>query len=168
MNDFVPAQTWLELADGLQNQLITPVLCVQFPLVSRSGYMKGLLMDSKEVELSSECPGGPEIFEMVANFCYGSTILMEASSVAALRCMAEYLHMFEEYGKANLCQRSELYLTQVRIARTLSWKHLFFSTCCNSSVQQTRALYLLQLRSFAQITRASPAVLSITLHNRIG
>jgi hypothetical protein len=84
-----------------------------------------LLMDSKEVELSSECPGGPEIFEMVANFCYGSTILMESSSVAALRCMAEYLHMSEEYGKANLCQRSELYLTQVRIARTLSWKHFF-------------------------------------------
>lgn len=142
MNEFVPAQTWLELADGLQNQLITPVLRVQFPLVSRSGYMKGLLVDSKEVELSSECPGGPEIFEMVANFCYGSTILMEASSVAALRCMAEYLHMYEEYGKANLCQRSELYLTQVRVARACGG-NICFSICCNSeSVQQTRALYL--------------------------
>ncbi len=129
MNEFVPAQTWLELVDGLQNQLITPVFRVQFPLVSRSGYMKGLLMDSKEVELSSECPGGPEIFEMVANFCYGSTILMESSSVAALRCMAEYLHMSEEYGKANLCQRSEL---SPSVATLRLSSRLVLCVCCSS------------------------------------
>lgn len=88
---------------------------VQFPLISRSGYLKRLLKDTKEVTLPSDCPGGPDVFELVANFCYGSTILMEPSNIAELRSVAEYLQMSEDYGRANLCERTDLYLTQVEI-----------------------------------------------------
>jgi hypothetical protein len=38
---------------------------------------------------------------------------MEPSNVAELCCMAEFLQMSEEYGRANLSERSNLYLTQV-------------------------------------------------------
>lgn len=82
-------------------------------MISRSGFLSRLLKDAKDVTLPSECPGGPEIFELVANFCYGSTILMEPSNVAELCCVAEFLQMSEEYGRANLSERSNLYLTQV-------------------------------------------------------
>ncbi|BBN02181.1 hypothetical protein MPTK1_2g13430 [Marchantia polymorpha subsp. ruderalis] len=85
----------------------------KFPLITRSGYMKRMLMDSKEVKIPHDCPGGPDTFEIVANFCYGSTIQMDSSNVAELRCAGEYLQMTEEYVKGNLCERSDLYLSQV-------------------------------------------------------
>lgn len=81
----------------------------KYPLVSKSGYFKRNL--SKQLEITLTIPA--EIFELVANFCYGSTILMDPFNIAALRCAAELLEMTEEYGKGNLCQRSDLYLTQV-------------------------------------------------------
>ncbi len=71
------------------------------------------------MKLSSDCPGGADTFELIANFCYGSTILMEPSNVAALRCAAEYLQMSEDYGRANLCERSDLYISQVQIISKL-------------------------------------------------
>jgi hypothetical protein len=86
----------------------------KFPLVSRSGYFKKALQETKDVAVG-EGPGGVEVFELALNFCYGSTILMEPSNVAEIACVAEYLQMSEEYGRANLCERSELYLTQVAL-----------------------------------------------------
>jgi len=44
---------------------------------------------------------------------------MEPSNVAALRCAAEYLQMSEDYGRANLCERSDLYISQVQIISKL-------------------------------------------------
>ena len=58
-----------------------------------------------------------EIFEPVENFCYGSAIYVDPFNVAALRCAAEFLEMPEEYGRGNLCERSDLYLTQVSLQR---------------------------------------------------
>lgn len=86
----------------------------KFPLVSRSGYFKKALQGTKDVAVG-EGPGGVESFELALNFCYGSTILMEPSNVAEIACVADYLQMSEEYGRANLCERSELYLTQVAL-----------------------------------------------------
>lgn len=40
---------------------------------------------------------------------------MEPSNIAELRSVAEYLQMSEDYGRANLCERTDLYLTQVGI-----------------------------------------------------
>eukprot|EP01018_Ginkgo_biloba_P017576 Gb_32071 [translate_table: standard] len=85
----------------------------KYPLVSRSGYLKQKLSESSEIILPNSCPGGAEIFELVANFCYGSSILMDPLNVSALRCAAEFLEMSEEFGRGNLCERSDLYLTQV-------------------------------------------------------
>eukprot|EP01018_Ginkgo_biloba_P014781 Gb_23473 [translate_table: standard] len=81
----------------------------KYPLVSKSGYMKRNLSETMEITLTTEI----ETFELIANFCYGSTILMDPFNVVALRCAAEVLEMTEEYGKGNLCQRSDVYLTQV-------------------------------------------------------
>lgn len=80
-----------------------------YPLVSKSGYLKRSLSDTSEITLTLE----NEIFELVANFCYGSAIYIDPFNVAALRCAAEFLEMTEEYGRGNLCERSDLYLTQV-------------------------------------------------------
>ncbi|GLJ45670.1 hypothetical protein SUGI_0961270 [Cryptomeria japonica] len=85
----------------------------KFPLVSRSGYLKRKLSESSEIVLPKSCPAGVEIFELVVLFCYGSTILMDPLNVAALRCAAEFFEMIEEFGRGNLCERSDLYLTQV-------------------------------------------------------
>lgn len=87
----------------------------KFPLVSRSGYFKKVLKDTKDVTMASDLPGGPDIFELAINFCYGSTILMEPSNVAEIFCAADYLQMSEDFGRANLCERSELYLSQVAL-----------------------------------------------------
>lgn len=38
---------------------------------------------------------------------------MEPVNIAELCCMADYLEMTEDYGRANLCERGELYLMQV-------------------------------------------------------
>jgi len=91
------------------------LLAWQFPLVSRSGYLKRALKDATDVTLPSEVPGGSVIFELVSNFCYGSTILMEPANIAELCCASDYFQMTEDYGRANLCERSELYLTQVAL-----------------------------------------------------
>lgn len=87
----------------------------KFPLVSRSGYFKKVLKDTKDVTMASDFPSGPEIFELAINFCYGSTILMEPTNIAEIFCAADYLQMSEDYGRANLCERSELYLNQVAL-----------------------------------------------------
>ncbi|KAJ8899450.1 hypothetical protein K2173_018424 [Erythroxylum novogranatense] len=83
------------------------------PLFSKSGYFKKRLMETTEVELPLDFPGGSETFEMIALFIYGSSTLIDPFNVAALRCAAEFLEMTEEYCSGNLCERFDLYLNQV-------------------------------------------------------
>lgn len=71
------------------------------------------MKDSNEVELPPDFPGGPETFEMISLFIYGSSTLVDPFNVAALRCAAQFLHMTEEYGTGNLCERFDIYLNQV-------------------------------------------------------
>ncbi|KAJ1410891.1 SKP1/BTB/POZ domain superfamily [Sesbania bispinosa] len=85
----------------------------KFPLTSKSGYFKKRLNDTSEIELPETFPGGPETFEMIALFVYGSSTLIDPFNVAALRCAAEFLEMTEEYCSGNLCERFDLYLNQV-------------------------------------------------------
>ncbi|OMO62546.1 hypothetical protein COLO4_33029 [Corchorus olitorius] len=85
----------------------------KYPLFSKSGYFQKRLTESNEVELPQDFPGGPETFEMIALFIYGSTTLVDPFNVAALRCAAEFLEMTEEYSIGNLCERFDLYLNQV-------------------------------------------------------
>ncbi|XP_027331662.1 BTB/POZ domain-containing protein At5g48130 [Abrus precatorius] len=85
----------------------------KFPLASKSGYFKKRLNDASEVELPETFPGGPETFEMIALFVYGSSTLIDPFNVVALRCAAEFLEMTEDYCSGNLCERFDLYLNQV-------------------------------------------------------
>ncbi|KAJ0960642.1 hypothetical protein J5N97_001470 [Dioscorea zingiberensis] len=83
------------------------------PLRSKSGYFKKAMVETFDIELPDEFPGGPESFEMVALFSYESPLPLDPFNVAALRCAAEFLEMTEMYGSRNLCERSDLYLNQV-------------------------------------------------------
>ncbi|KAH0983976.1 hypothetical protein GBA52_011153 [Prunus armeniaca] len=85
----------------------------KFPLFSKSGYFKKRLNESTELELPPDFPGGPETFEMIALFIYGSSTLIDPFNVVALRCAAEFLEMTEDYCSGNLCERFDLYLNQV-------------------------------------------------------
>ena len=61
----------------------------------------------------SNVPGGSEAFELAAKFCYGADIEINASNVATLRYIAEYLEMTEDYRQGNLLSKTESYLNQV-------------------------------------------------------
>lgn len=82
-------------------------------MFSKSGYFKNILNESTELELPEDFPGGPETFEMIALFIYGSSTLIDPFNVAALRCAADFLEMTEEYCHGNLCERFDRYLNQV-------------------------------------------------------
>ncbi|KAJ0704082.1 putative BTB/POZ domain, NPH3 domain, NPH3/RPT2-like family protein [Helianthus annuus] len=86
----------------------------KFPLVSKCGYIKKLLSDTKNADLSvveiPDIPGGPEGFELAAKFCYETHIELSTSNIAMARCVAEYLEMTEKYSTGNLVSVTEAYL----------------------------------------------------------
>ncbi|XP_057473624.1 root phototropism protein 2-like [Actinidia eriantha] len=91
----------------------------KFMLVEKSNYIRKLIIDSKEPDLSrinlSDIPGGPESFEKAAKFCYGVNFEITVYNVAALRCAAEYLQMTDEYSNVNLASRTEEFLSQIAL-----------------------------------------------------
>ncbi|KAK1571720.1 hypothetical protein Q3G72_021869 [Acer saccharum] len=92
----------------------------KFMLVAKSNYIRKLIMESKETELTridlSDIPGGPEIFEKAAKFCYGVNFEITVHNVAALHCAAEYLQMTDKYCDNNLVGRTEDFLSQVALS----------------------------------------------------
>ncbi|KAB2069179.1 hypothetical protein ES319_A08G080500v1 [Gossypium barbadense] len=106
------------------------VLCFLFPLVSRSGRIRKLLIDTKDTKISrinlSSAPGGPEAFELAAKFCYGINVEITLSNVAMLRCISHYLEMAEEFAENNLEARTEAYLKDMvlpNISSTIAVLH---------------------------------------------
>ncbi|MBA0679606.1 hypothetical protein Goari_011366 [Gossypium aridum] len=102
----------------------------KFPLVSRSGRIRKLLIDAKDTKLSrinlSSAPGGPEAFELAAKFCYGINVEITLSNVAMLRCISHYLEMAEEFAENNLEARTEAYLKDMvvpNISSTIAVLH---------------------------------------------
>lgn len=90
-------------------------LFFQFPLVSRSGRIRKLLLESKDTKNAyhlnlTAVPGGSEAFELAAKFCYGVVVQFNSSNIAALRCVAHYLEMTEDLSEKNLEGRTESYL----------------------------------------------------------
>ncbi|KAF9669363.1 hypothetical protein SADUNF_Sadunf14G0099900 [Salix dunnii] len=89
----------------------------KFPLVSRSGRIRKLVLeakDSKILRLSIPAvPGGPEAFELAANFCYGVNVEITLSNVAMLCCAAHFLEMTEDFAEKNLEARAEAYLKEM-------------------------------------------------------
>ncbi|KAF2296927.1 hypothetical protein GH714_012920 [Hevea brasiliensis] len=92
----------------------------KFMLVAKSNYIRKLIMESTEQDLTrinlSDIPGGPEMFEKAAKFCYGVNFEITIQNVAALRCAAEYLQMTDLYSDNNLAGRTEDFLGQVALS----------------------------------------------------
>lgn len=105
---------------------------LQVLLVSKSNYIRRLILESKDTELAridlSDMPGGPQIFEMAVKFCYGVDFEITVQNVAALWCAAEYLQMNEKYSENNLASRSESFLSEVALT-SLSWAILVLKSC---------------------------------------
>lgn len=101
-------------------------------LVAKSNYIRKLILESKEVDLTridlSDIPGGPEIFEKAAKFCYGVNFEITVHNVAALRCAAEYLQMTDKYCDGNLAGRTEDFMSQVALT-TLSGALVVLKSC---------------------------------------
>lgn len=91
----------------------------KFPLVSKSGYIRKLITESNDSDVSTieipDIPGGGEAFELAAKFCYGINFEISTENVALLRCAAEYLEMTEDYAAGNLVGRTEAYFNEVAI-----------------------------------------------------
>ncbi|BAT88211.1 hypothetical protein VIGAN_05165800 [Vigna angularis var. angularis] len=89
----------------------------KFMLVAKSNYIRKLILESNESELTridlSDMPGGPAIFEKAAKFCYGVNFEITVNNVAVLRCAAEFLEMTDQYCENNLAGRTEEFLTKV-------------------------------------------------------
>ncbi|KAF4382892.1 hypothetical protein G4B88_021675 [Cannabis sativa] len=102
----------------------------KFPLVSRSGRIRKLLLDAKDSKISRinlvAVPGGPEAFELAARFCYGINTEITISNVAVLCCAARFLEMTEDFAEKNLEARVEAYLREIvlpNIANSIAVLH---------------------------------------------
>ncbi|XP_073270566.1 root phototropism protein 2-like [Primulina huaijiensis] len=106
----------------------------KFMLVAKSNHIRKLIIESKEADLTrinlSDIPGGPEIFEKTAKFCYGVNFEITVHNVAALRCAAEYLQMTDKYCDGNLAGRTEDFLSQVALT-SLSGALVVLKSCQN-------------------------------------
>ncbi|CAH2044719.1 unnamed protein product [Thlaspi arvense] len=89
----------------------------KFPLVSRSGRIRRIVAEHRDSDITKvellNLPGGAEIFELAAKFCYGINFEITSSNVAQLFCVSDYLEMTEEYSKDNLASRTEEYLDSI-------------------------------------------------------
>lgn len=95
----------------------------KFPLLSKSARLQKLVAltnDENHDEISiNDIPGGPATFEICAKFCYGIAVTLNAYNVAATRCAAEYLEMYESVEKGNIIYKIDVFLN-LSIFR--SWK----------------------------------------------
>ncbi|XP_062087488.1 BTB/POZ domain-containing protein At1g03010 isoform X1 [Humulus lupulus] len=102
----------------------------KFPLVSRSGRIRKLLLEAKDSKISrinlAAVPGGPDAFELAARFCYGINTEITQSNLAMLCCAAHFLEMTEDFAEKNLEARVEAYLKEMvfpNIANSISVLH---------------------------------------------
>jgi hypothetical protein len=103
-------------------------------LVAKSNYIRKLIMESDESELTridlSDIPGGPAIFEKAAKFCYGINFEITIHNVAVLRCAAEFLQMTDQYCDSNLAGRTDEFLSKVAFF-TLTGSVAVLKSCCH-------------------------------------
>ncbi|KAL9685888.1 hypothetical protein QQ045_023342 [Rhodiola kirilowii] len=86
----------------------------KFPLVSRSGRIRKVLLESRDAKVLriglTGVPGGAEAFEVAAKFCYGVSIEITLSNIAKLRCVSRFLDMTDELSDRNLESKTEAYI----------------------------------------------------------
>ena len=114
---------------------MSPRYCIclftfHFPLVSRSGRIRKLLLDAKDTKISrlnlTGLPGGSDAFELAAKFCYGVNVEITISNVALLRCAAKFMEMTEDISEKNLETRTEVFLKDIvfpHISNSISVLH---------------------------------------------
>ncbi|MCO5561307.1 hypothetical protein L7F22_014928 [Adiantum nelumboides] len=127
-SSFTPTTKGMNFSSDVQSDVVLSVDGVtfslhKFPLMTRSGRIRRLvgeelkegdpLVGSPPMMEFCNFPGGPDIFELAAKFCYGINFEITTSKVACLRCAAEFLEMTDDYGEDNLITRTEAFLTEV-------------------------------------------------------
>ncbi|GAU44747.1 hypothetical protein TSUD_246400 [Trifolium subterraneum] len=114
------------------SQEIPSDVIVTFMLVAKSNYIRKLILESNESELTrldlSDIPGGQEAFEKAAKFCYGVNFEITVNNVASLHCAAVFLQMTDEYCDGNLAGRTEGFLSQVALT-TLPGAAVVLKSC---------------------------------------
>ncbi|XP_048748157.1 uncharacterized protein LOC125660391 [Ostrea edulis] len=94
----------------------------KFPLYAKSEYFCKLAhsADVKKVELMG-FPGGPEIFSIVADFCYNMKIDLSKNNIVQVRCASEFLQM---KGEGNLIDMAGKFfndtITSTKMSRSTS------------------------------------------------
>lgn len=79
-----------------------------------------------------EFPGGPDIFLIVAKFCYGVRMELTPRNTVMVYCAADYLEMTDEYGEGNLLSKSESFFYK-SILR--NWKDCILALKSSESVK---------------------------------
>ncbi|XP_027329860.1 root phototropism protein 2-like [Abrus precatorius] len=104
----------------------------KFILVAKSNYIRKLIMESEESELTridlSNIPGGQEAFDKAAKFCYGVNFEITVHNIAPLHCASVFLQMTDEYCDGNLAGRTEEFLSQIALS-TLQSAVLVLKSC---------------------------------------
>ncbi|KAF4355483.1 hypothetical protein F8388_015237 [Cannabis sativa] len=91
----------------------------KFPLLSKSGMLENLIGEFSRREENhcilqlNDLPGGAKAFLLIAKFCYGVKVELNASNIVIVRCAAEYLQMTEDYGEGNLISQTENFLNEI-------------------------------------------------------
>ncbi|KAM6562157.1 hypothetical protein CsatB_022155 [Cannabis sativa] len=91
----------------------------KFPLLSKSGMLESLIGEFSRREDNhcilqlNDLPGGAKAFLLIAKFCYGVKVELNASNIVIVRCAAEYLQMTEDYGEGNLISQTENFLNEI-------------------------------------------------------
>lgn len=137
----------------------------QFPLLSRSGLLEDIIgeLPSEEENKCSlqlhDIPGGAKAFLLVAKFCYGVRLELNAMNVVILRCAAEYLRMNEDYGEGNLITQAEDFLNEIFGNWTDSIKVL---ETCEEVLPHAEELHIVSrcINSLAMKASADPSLFS--------
>lgn len=134
-------------------------------MLSRSGLLENVIGEVSS-EDEQECivqlhdiPGGAKSFLLVAKFCYGVRIELNASNVVSLRCAAEYLRMGEDYGEGNLITKAEDFLNEIFSNWSDSIKAL---ETCKEVLPHAEELHLVSrcINSLAMKASADPGLFS--------
>ncbi|KAM1406387.1 hypothetical protein ACFXTH_001064 [Malus domestica] len=166
---FLDGKTWL-CSTGLASDVIVEVgetsfHLHKFPLLSRSGLLDNIIGElpsedeQKGIVQLHDIPGGAKIFLLVAKFCYGVRMELNALNVVSVRCAAEYLRMSEEYSEGNLITQAEDFLNEIFSNWSDSIKAL---ETCEEVLPHAEELHLVSrcINSLAMKASADPGLFS--------
>ncbi|PON67973.1 Voltage dependent potassium channel [Trema orientale] len=162
-------RTWL-CSTGLASDVTVEVGDIsfhlhKFPLLSRSGLLENLIgeisrKDENKCSLQlHDMLGGARVFLVIAKFCYGVKVELNASNVVSVRCAAEYLQMTEDFGEGNLILQTENFLNEIFGNWTDSLKVL---ETCEDILSPAEELHIVSrcINSLAMKACADPSLFS--------